>query len=173
MLDAGHRCGRPHLARPRSDSPGSNNWPLARALDIQDGLVYIGGNFTRITGPTASRRTPARSPRVDLATGNVDRTFLPNFDGVVFDVDATTDRVYAAGNFMYVNDTWSIGIAVLDTRAASSSPGSSRGYARASPTPTAATSRPSSPIGDQVWQAAPSTTVRCIAPATTAWSAPG
>ena len=97
---------------------GSNNWALARTLDIEDGLVYIGGNFTRITGTNGVETRAGQIARVSLATGNVDRSFLPNFDGVVFDIDAAPDRVYVAGNFKYVNDTWSIGIGVLDPRGA-------------------------------------------------------
>ncbi len=44
---------------------GSSNWPLARALDIQGGLVYIGGNFTRITGSNGvdTKRRPDRPRR--------------------------------------------------------------------------------------------------------------
>ena len=92
---------------------GSTRWPLARTLDIQDGLVYIGGNFTRITGTNGVETSVGQIARVDLATGNVDRSFRPNFDGIIFDIDATADRVYVAGNFKYVNDVWSIGIGVL------------------------------------------------------------
>jgi len=92
---------------------GSSRRPLARTLDIQDGLVYIGGNFTRITGTNGVETRTGQIARVDLATGNVDRSFVPNFDGIIFDLDATADRVYVAGDFKYVNDVWSIGIGVL------------------------------------------------------------
>ena len=92
---------------------GSDRWPLARTLDIEDGKVYIGGNFTRITGTNGVITRAGQMARVDLVTGNVDRSFLPNFDGIVFDVDADGNRVYAVGDFLYVNERWSIGLAVL------------------------------------------------------------
>ena len=92
---------------------GSDRWPLARALDIEGGKVYIGGNFTRIAGTNGVITRAGQMARVDLASGNVDRTFLPNFDGIVFDVDADGDRVYGVGDFLYVNESWSIGLAVL------------------------------------------------------------
>ena len=145
---------------------GSNNWALARTLDIQNGLVYIGGNFTRITGSNGVESNAGQIARVSLATGNVDRTFLPNFDGVVFDIDATADRVYVAGNFLYVNNRGRSASA-CSTRRASSCRASSRGSAPASTTPAAAISRPSSPTRTRCGRRAPSTTVRCIAPATT------
>ena len=104
--------------RATSELTGSTNWALARTLDIEGGLVYIGGNFTRITGTNGVETRAGQIARVSLATGNVDRSFLPNFDGVVFDIDATADRVYVAGNFKYVNDIWSIGIGVLDPQGA-------------------------------------------------------
>jgi hypothetical protein len=92
---------------------GSDRWPLARTLDIDDGKVYIGGNFTRIAGTNGVITKAGQMARVDLDTGNVDRSFLPHFDGIVFDIDADADRVYAVGDFLYVNGVWSIGLAVL------------------------------------------------------------
>lgn len=93
---------------------GSTRWPIARTLDIENGKVYIGGNFTRVVGPDGLLALVGQVARVDLNTGNVDRSFRPNFGGIVFDIDADAERVYAVGNFLYVNDIWSIGLAVLD-----------------------------------------------------------
>ncbi len=92
---------------------GSNDRPIARALDIAGDQLYIGGNFTRITGTNGNTSNAGRIARVTVSTGNVDGSFLPDIDGIVFDIDATTDRVYAVGNFFYVNGTWSIGMAPL------------------------------------------------------------
>ncbi len=92
---------------------GSDDRALARTLDIEGNQLYIGGNFTRISGTNGNTSNAGRIARVNLNTGNVDGSFLPNIDGVVFDIDATTDRIYAVGNFLYVNGTWSIGMAPL------------------------------------------------------------
>ncbi len=92
---------------------GSTRWPIARTLDIDDGNVYIGGNFTRIAGSNGVVTQVIQAARVDLSTGNVDPSFRPNFDGIVFDIDADAGRVYAVGDFLYVNGAWSIGLAVL------------------------------------------------------------
>jgi hypothetical protein len=92
---------------------GSSERALARTLDIEGDNVYVGGNFTRITGTDGVTKNAARLARVRLSTGNVDGAFLPNIDGVVFDVDATSDRVYTVGNFFYINGVWSIGEGAL------------------------------------------------------------
>ena len=102
---------------------GSTDWAIARTLDIHDGFLYIGGNFTRITGANGDTKMAARLARVDLATSNADGAFLPNIDGVVFDVDADGDRVYAVGNFFNVGDEFSASIAVLNAADASLVPG--------------------------------------------------
>lgn len=92
---------------------GSTRRPIARALDIEQGLLYIAGNFTRIAGTNGQVTQVIQAARVDLATGNVDKSFIPDFDGIVFDIDASGSRVYAVGNFFFVNDVWSIGLGVL------------------------------------------------------------
>ncbi len=131
---------------------GSTNWPLARALDIHGGLVYIAGNFTRINGPNGIVTNAGQMARVDLTTGNVDRTFLPNFDGIVFDVDATSDRVYAAGNFKYVNEAWSIGIAVLQSSDAQLVTGLQPWVRTSISNTNRSYQQGILAIGDQVWQ---------------------
>lgn len=102
---------------------GSTRWPIARTLDIEAGKLYIGGNFTRIAGSNGQITQVIQMARVDLSTGNVDRSFIPNFGGIVFDVDAVGARVYAVGDFLYVNGTWSIGLGVLQTANGSLVPG--------------------------------------------------
>ncbi len=92
---------------------GSTARPIARALDIEGDNLYIVGNFTRITGTDGITKNAGRAARVKLSTGNVDGAFLPNTDGIVFDVEAEGDRVYIVGNFHYVNGTWAIGMAPL------------------------------------------------------------
>ena len=92
---------------------GAPRRPIARTLDIDDGKLYIGGNFTRITGSDNRTSEVIQAARVDLGTGNFDTSFRPNFDGIVFDIDADAGRVYVVGDFLYVNSSWSIGQAVL------------------------------------------------------------
>ena len=92
---------------------GSSRRALARTLDIEGDKVYIGGNFTRITGTDGITKNAGQLARVALSSGNVDGAFLPNIDGVVFDVDATSDRVYVVGNFLNINGNFSIGMGAL------------------------------------------------------------
>jgi hypothetical protein len=92
---------------------GSSERALARAIDIDGDFVYVGGNFTRITGTDNVTKNAGRLARVRISDGRVDGAFLPNIDGVVFDVDATADRVYTVGNFFYINNVWSIGMGAL------------------------------------------------------------
>ncbi|MFK7917777.1 MAG: fibronectin type III domain-containing protein [Ilumatobacter sp.] len=92
---------------------GSSQRALARTLDIEGDFLYIGGNFTRITDTAGVTRNAGQLARTRISNGVVDGAFLPNINGIVFDVDATPDRVYAAGNFLYVNDVFSVGLATL------------------------------------------------------------
>ncbi len=113
-----HRCGRPHLARrPRSSPAAPTGRSHARSTSKADSSTSA-ATSPASPGPNGVETRAGQIARVSLATGNVDRSFLPNFDGVVFDIDATPDRVYVAGNFKYVNDIWSIGIGVLDPQGA-------------------------------------------------------
>ncbi|MCD0447817.1 hypothetical protein LO762_01200 [Actinocorallia sp. API 0066] len=74
---------------------------LVRALDLQDGYVYLGGNFTRLRGgnPVGAPITLSRSGRVEVATGKPDPQWKPQFNGSVIELDATDDRVYFGGYF--------------------------------------------------------------------------
>lgn len=102
---------------------GSTRWPMARAIDIDGDLLYIGGNFTRITGTDGRLAQVVQIARVELSTGNVDPSFVPEFDGIIFDVDADGDRVYVVGNFLFVNGVFSIGLGVLKSSNGSMVPG--------------------------------------------------
>jgi archaellum component FlaG (FlaF/FlaG flagellin family) len=102
---------------------GSTRRALVKALDVENGSIYLAGNFTRISGSDGQERNAANLARVDADTGRGDGTFLPNIDGIVFDVDAAGDRVYAAGNFYYVNGTWSVGLGIVQASNAQLVPG--------------------------------------------------
>ncbi len=130
---------------------GSSRWPLARTLDIEGNQLYIGGNFTRIAGPDGIDRSVGQIARVDVNTGNVDGSFRPQFDGILFDIDATSERVYVAGNFLYVNDVFSIGIGVLDT-AGTLVPNLQPWVRTSISNTTRSYQQAIMEVGDQVWQ---------------------
>lgn len=91
--------------------------PKVRALDVQDGWIYIGGRFDGITGGTTSVRASVENlGRVAVSDGRPSTSaFAPSVDGSVTDIDATTDRVYAAGNIDGVDGTRRSSVVVLRT----------------------------------------------------------
>ncbi|RKS71332.1 hypothetical protein CLV35_3128 [Motilibacter peucedani] len=95
--------------------------PQVRALDYQDGWIYIGGRFNRIAGgtPLSNLVTVGRTARVRASDGKPDGTWKPNFDGSIIEMDASDrgDRVYFSGYFKNVNGTPSSNIAVVSTAA--------------------------------------------------------
>jgi hypothetical protein len=72
-----------------------------RAIDLEGNWLYLGGNFTRISGgsPVGSQITLSRTARVAVADGKPDGTWKPQFNGSVIELDATPDRVYYGGYF--------------------------------------------------------------------------
>jgi hypothetical protein len=77
----------------------TNARPVARAVDVEGGWVYVAGNFTRV-GPDATATKVGRLARVSVDDGSVDRRFLPDLqDGPSWDVDATPSSVWVAGRF--------------------------------------------------------------------------
>ena len=126
--------------------------PSVRTIDIEGPWVYVGGNFTRLTGPNAVPVPEGRLGRVSLASGAVDKDFRPNMGGVVYDIDATPDRIHAVGKFTTVNGVAQVGVAVLDPANGQQLPG------MATPVFTDATMSRRfyfavMEIGDQVWLA--------------------
>jgi hypothetical protein len=97
--------------------------PLVRTLDIHDGWLYLGGNFTRLRD-ASGEWSAGRIARVSMADGLYDRVrFRPAIDLPVFDIDATTSRVYVAGMFTIVNDQPTEAIAILRPNDGSLVPG--------------------------------------------------
>lgn len=92
---------------------GSSNRTLVRAFDVDGDFLYLSGNFTRITGSDGTERRAGQIARIRISDGRVDGSFLPNVGGIVFDVDAHNDRVYIAGNFLYVNDVFTPGLGIV------------------------------------------------------------
>ena len=108
------------------------------------------------TSPASGERTATRERRPNrprtLSTGIVDGTFLPDVDGIVFDIDATPDRVYVVGNFFYVDGVWSIGMVALEPADAKRVPGLKPWVRTAVDTPTASYQQAILAVGDEVWQ---------------------
>lgn len=91
-----------------------------RALDVQDGWLYVGGRFTRVAGGSSSTPiTVSRAARVRVSDGAPDGGWKPHFDGSVIELDASErgDRVYFSGYFNNVNYTASANIGVVTTAA--------------------------------------------------------
>ncbi len=86
---------------------GSSQRPYVRGLDIADGWIHVGGNFTSITHRTSGGndvvRNTGRLARVRVSDGFPDNQFLPNVDGTIYDVDANAGRVHLVGDFDGVN----------------------------------------------------------------------
>jgi hypothetical protein len=82
---------------------GSNARPMVRAIDVEGSWVYIGGNFTRVTGPDGVTRSVGRMARVAVSNGAPSAGFAPNIGGTIYDIDATPSRIYAVGKFTTVN----------------------------------------------------------------------
>ena len=73
-----------------------------RALDVQDGWLYLGGALTHIAGGPATTAVYARNiARVSASTGIPDGGWNPNLNGTATDIDVSADgtRVYASGYF--------------------------------------------------------------------------
>jgi chitodextrinase len=92
-----------------------------RAIDYQDGWLYIGGRINRVSGgnPLTGPVTIGRAARLRVSDGKPDGTWKPNFDGSVIELDASAqgDRVYFSGYFNNVNGTSSPNVAVVSTAA--------------------------------------------------------
>jgi hypothetical protein len=91
---------------------GTTNRPVAFAIDREGSSIFVGGNFTRIAGPSRAL-SMGRMAKVSVANGDPDRSFRPNVGGVPFDVDAANGRVQVAGRFTGVNGNNRRSIATL------------------------------------------------------------
>ncbi len=102
-----------------------------RAMSIQGPWLYLGGNFTRITGGTgfnvAGPLTLSRMARVRLTDGRPDWNWEPALDTAPMDINASTqgDRVYAVGTMTTLNGVaiTSNHLAIMDTTTGAAVPG--------------------------------------------------
>ncbi|HST46793.1 fibrinogen-like YCDxxxxGGGW domain-containing protein [Jatrophihabitans sp.] len=90
-----------------------------KAIDYQDGWLYIGGRFNRVTGgtPVKGPVTVGRAARLRVSDGQPDGAWKPNFDGSVIELDASAqgDRVYFSGYFNNLNGAASPMFGVVST----------------------------------------------------------
>jgi chitodextrinase len=90
-----------------------------KAIDYQDGWLYIGGRFNRVTGgtPVKGPITVGRAARLRVSDGQPDGAWKPNFDGSVIELDASAqgDRVYFSGYFNNLNGAASPMFGVVST----------------------------------------------------------
>ncbi len=102
-----------------------------RAMSIQGQWLYLGGNFTKITGGTGANvvgpLTLSRLARVRLSDGRPDWNWEPTLDTAPSDLFANAggDRVYVVGTFSVLNGQ-TLGSnhqAVLDTTSGAAVPG--------------------------------------------------
>ncbi len=94
-----------------------------RAMDIQGPWLYIGGNFTRISGGVGAQFTgpitDSRLGRLRLTDGRPDGAWKPSVEVAPQEIDASSqgDRVYAVGLFQTLNGVQlnPIRLAIMDT----------------------------------------------------------
>lgn len=98
----------------------ANTALYVRGFDEHDNFLYVGGNFSHLSGGDAPTLQYARSAaRVSLTDGTPDSTWRPVFNGNINALAASADgtRVYLAGRFTTVNGTSSSYFTVLSTEA--------------------------------------------------------
>jgi hypothetical protein len=103
----------------------SGQVPYVRALDVQNGWLYIGGNFTHMTGGTVMNQVyTLRAGRISVTNGTPDQSWNPGFNGSVISLDASSlgDRVYFAGFFDKSNDSTAVKGAAISTTGATDIP---------------------------------------------------
>jgi chitodextrinase len=98
-----------------------------KAIDYQDGYLYIGGRFNRVTGGTPLKGpvTVGRAARLRVTDGQPDGAWKPHFDGSIVELDASAqgDRVYYSGYFNNVNGVASPDVGVISTTTGAASVG--------------------------------------------------
>ncbi|MFT4157696.1 MAG: fibrinogen-like YCDxxxxGGGW domain-containing protein [Microbacterium sp.] len=80
----------------------SGGVPIVRTMDVQDGWLYVAGDFTHSAGGTSLTEQYTRgAARFSVTDGTPDSTWNPELNGTVMSIDASArgDRVYLAGFF--------------------------------------------------------------------------
>ncbi|GAB3245056.1 fibrinogen-like YCDxxxxGGGW domain-containing protein [Kineosporia babensis] len=89
-----------------------------RGLEISGGYLYIGGNFTHVSGGTRPTAVYSRSlTRVSASNGTPDENWRPEVLGNINAIEgsANGERVYVVGRFETINQTATGYFAVLST----------------------------------------------------------
>jgi hypothetical protein len=89
-----------------------------QAMDVQNGWLYLGGDFTHLTGGSSPYAAYARkASRVKVADATPDAGWNPAFDGKVQAIDASSDgsRVYVSGYFLKSGTTSTSRAAIIST----------------------------------------------------------
>ena len=101
--------------RPQVTGDTSVN-PVVRAIEVRDGRVFVGGNFTAVGG-----QPRANLAAVDATTGAVDPDFAPTVENVnstapptVFTILTSDSKLYVGGGFNAVNGRGRAKLAALD-----------------------------------------------------------
>jgi hypothetical protein len=88
---------------------------LVLALAEAGGRVYLGGAFTKMTGPSGSTQSRNRLAAIDVNSGALS-SWNPNADGTVRDMVLSADRtkLYIAGDFKRIGGKPAARVALLD-----------------------------------------------------------
>ncbi|MGB0113707.1 MAG: fibrinogen-like YCDxxxxGGGW domain-containing protein, partial [Ilumatobacteraceae bacterium] len=127
---------------------GGGDRSVVRSIDVDGDWIYVGGNFTRIAGPSRSISV-GRLARVAVANGDPDRAFRPNVDGIPFDIDALDGRVQLVGSFHGINGVERRSVGTVDADDGSVVPGLAEAVWSSSNNRYQFAVLP---IGDEVWQ---------------------
>jgi hypothetical protein len=102
---------------------GSTIRPFVRSIDAVGDHIYVGGLFTRVTGPDGVIRSAGNLDKLSVSNGVPASGWNGFVSGQVYDLDATSTRVYAVGKFATVNGAARRSLAILETTNGSSVPG--------------------------------------------------
>ncbi|MBK9420920.1 MAG: hypothetical protein IPN44_07690 [Flavobacteriales bacterium] len=84
-----------NTGRPLAFAPNMNG--AVRALFLSEGRIYVGGDFTNISGVVRNRVASFNTNYFNLTA------FAPNVDNTVRAIHVEQGRVYLGGDFLYVN----------------------------------------------------------------------
>lgn len=102
---------------------GSSIRPFVRSIDAVGDHIYVGGLFTRVTGPDGIIRSAGNLDKLNVSNGIPVPGWNGFVNGQVYDIDATPTRVYAAGKFSTVNGAARASLAILQPSNGASVPG--------------------------------------------------
>ena len=95
---------------------GNASVVTVKAAKVIGQHIYLGGAFTHLTGNGSSSVYARNGARLDLS-GKPDRSWNPEFNGSVIDIDVDDSYYYAAGHFTRAHDLVAENAARLGTGA--------------------------------------------------------